>query len=107
MDSYGNFLRTLGVKASLPVNGRQFISPDGKALFEGLLEEVDPLDPNMPLGDDLREYSYINVLRPPVEIVSQQEIRAGTDRFKIVKRIDNPAGLMVKFFAVKIVPEDT
>lgn len=97
----------MGFKANLALNGRQFLAPDGKALFQGLIEEMDPLDPNMPLGDDIRENHWIHVLRPPVDVVSQQEIRAGTDRFKIIKRVDNPANPVVKFQAVKITTLDT
>lgn len=108
MDSRGNALRLIGFKSNLGLNGRTILCPDGKTTFAALIEEADPLDPQMPIGDDLREYHCIHVIRESAPALnSQDEVRADTDRFKIVKRIDNEANPIIKFYAVKIVPEDT
>lgn len=72
--------------------------------FVGTIVIGQTIDPDMPLGSDLREASFLDVLNdecPALEI--QNQIKEGNAIWKVVKRVDNPVDVEVRYEVVKVV----
>lgn len=100
----GEDARVEGFSANLEWNGRACFGPNGDSA-QMLVADADSLDPNMPLGEDLREYVTLDCVGglPPWKI---QDIITfdGNKKVRLVKRLDNPANPFNRFYAVKVVP---
>lgn len=113
-ESVGNLIRIAGFKANVDVNGKTVEVVDAKinppATFRALVSSTTAIDPNSPLGTDLREADVVETLRdwlPASLLVSTTpgQIAAKVDgvRFKMTKREDNIANPFVRFDVVKVV----
>ena len=126
--SFGFDLQREGIVAQESVDAEWFVVVTGKAAttkFKGIYNPVPPLDPNMPLGSDIREFATLEVLNEnyPTDLESQDEIKkvvpqVGDDTdpgaataptppiWSVVRRENDPGDPCVRLWLVKIVPED-
>jgi hypothetical protein len=111
----GQIARLEGFATQLDVDGRAFqvFGRGGNPLgtFCGLFAVVPPVDPNMGLGNDLREYSIITFLSTPataqITIDSRaHDVSTNTD-WRIRKRVDNDADFTTEFWVTKKLAKDT
>ena len=87
------------LKSNLPTTGKQFTA---------IIEPITPIDPSMELGSDWRELSVVHVKRadaPALEMNDRVQDEDG-NKWKIVKREDNPADFVTKFWAVFVTEDD-
>ena len=72
--------------------------------FFGTIVTGQTVDIDMPLGSDIREASFLDVLNDEVPALeSQDRIKDGSTVWKLVKRVDNPVDVEVRFEIVKVV----
>lgn len=72
--------------------------------FVGTIVVGQTIDPDMPLGSDLREASFLDVLSGDVPTLeSSDRIQEGATVWKLVKRVDNPVDVEVRFEVAKVV----
>ncbi len=70
--------------------------------YDALVSEEQAIDPDAPLGSDVREFTQISILREDNPgIAAQATVTIGDDALKVVRRIDNKADVFVKYWAVK------
>lgn len=93
--------------ALLEWNGKT-VKKDENVIFQAVIASADPLDPNLDLGSDPREYMKIDVLRPTPNLSAQDKCLIVEDgqQIRIVKRMDNPVDPYVTFYAMKITAKD-
>lgn len=97
-----------GFLARLEVRGRIFNAVlKGLRTFRGIINEAPEFDPRAELGSDLREVALLEVLRGecPKEVDYETGIidTSTNQKFSILKRIDNPADIRIRFWMVKVV----
>jgi len=106
--SLGLDARREGFLAQLDVDGRTVtpLSEETNTPFQALLETQSVLDPDLPLGSDLREVTIAHVLAE-----DDPESKSGDhwrddqqNKWKVVKREDNPADFTVKYNLMRLVP---
>jgi hypothetical protein len=78
----GEIARVEGYRAQLVFNGKQVtvITATGNSTFTALVEEGAIIDPNMPLGEDLREVTLIHALRSEAPATLPRTSTARTPR---------------------------
>lgn len=112
-DSVGNALRVEGFNANVAVNGKTVKVTDtaiaGQPEFLALVETAPVVDPDMPLGSDIREASVIWTLRDwlptTMRATTTPAIIAATIdgvAFEMTKREDNVATPFVRFDVVRV-----
>lgn len=112
-DSTGNLLRVEGFKVNAQVNGKTVKVTDaaiaGQPEFTALVETAPVVDPDMPLGPDIREASVIWTLRDWLPATMRAAttpavIAASIDglAFEMTKREDNVATPFVRFDVVRV-----
>ncbi len=75
----------------------------------GLVEDADYIDQQFLLGEDVREFMRVHLLRGSNSgVISAQDILVLDDGqlVKVVKRVDNPANPFVRFYAIKTTASD-
>lgn len=75
--------------------------------FSGTLTTALTIDPEMPLGSDLREKCYLDVLYPPPNLEVGDRFSDGPQVWKVVRREDNPVDVEVRYEVVKVIAKDT
>jgi len=125
--NFGNTLQKEGFNAQLSVDLDRFIVVSGAAAtaeFNGIINPAPPVDPSMPLGNDWRELSTLEVLQEeiPAGLESQDKLKqvipqvgdapdssdttAPPAIWKVVRREDNPADFIVRLWVVKVTDKD-
>lgn len=106
----GDRMRLAGYEANKRINGREIRLLTSDVTFVALVNEAASIDPDMPLGSDLREHLTIECRQDevPTELMdalakSQVEAECMGEKIMITKREDNPASPFARFEAVKVV----
>lgn len=76
--------------------------------FVGTIVIAPVVDPDMPLGQDIREASFLDVLndvRLTLEVGDR--VSEGNTIWKLVKRTDNPVDVEARYEVVKVTAKDT
>lgn len=111
--SLGNDLLEMGYKAQMPVYGELMAMIVSGDTFRGIIEPMPAIEADMPLGQDLRELSVLHLHRDevPDELDDAStplglRFTQGDNTWEIVKREDNPADFISKFWIVKVTTAD-
>lgn len=107
-DSYTNQLLADAERLGLGFYGLaiRYGPPPGQVVT-GNVDEVQAIDPDMPLGMDPREMLKIEIIRPAPAWALNDEIQVNGERARVVLRYDNPSNPFIKFYAQKISAKDT
>lgn len=114
-----------GFKARLDVYGEELQVLSSGAKLSGIIEPAPPIDPDFPIGPDIREKSILHVLTEddpgikqfdrlsptaPAEDPTSEEPATGEPDgdeeptvWEVLKRENNPADFVTKFWIVKVV----
>jgi hypothetical protein len=76
--------------------------------FVGTIVISSVVDADMPLGQDIREGSFLDVLSDvPLNVESNDRVSEGGTIWKLVKRVDNPVDVEARYEVVKVIAKDT
>ncbi len=101
----------------LDSDGQEFEHQRTSEGFVAIIEVKPPIDPRLELGSDLREHAIISGRRDVIpdmrhgDVITQLTGLWFTEDtppqpWKIIKREDNPADIAIKYWIVRIAPED-
>ena len=92
---------TAGFTTLLRTNGKDVEHSAGT--FRAVVAGESELDPGMQLGEDLREVTVIETVRSlvPAGLDAQQTVTIDGIALNLIRRVDNPGNLNVRFYAVK------
>jgi len=73
--------------------------------FQATMVPSAPLDPNMDLGPDVRELELAEVRRDAdLHLEWGAQLTDGCNHWRVIRRIDNPSDIGVRYWLRKIVP---
>ena len=76
----------------------------GGQTFFAIITELNPVDVEVLLGSDIREASQVTATRGMIPAMDRgQMFTTGTDVFKVVKHVDNPASPAEIYYVVKVI----
>jgi hypothetical protein len=109
----GQTLRLEGFQFHLESDGRTVTTKSNNS-FRALVSDADTQDTQFLMGEDLREYARIEAVRDEVPSeLSDFDADSGVDvvmddgeELTIVKRVDNPADVFIRFYAQKLTAGD-
>lgn len=95
-----------GAAIVLHQNGGTTITRADGNSFVGLVEDVNPIDYGLPLGEDTREQAILHVLQQALPTSEIQPQEALTDEdggsWRVVKRLRPSIGIDHQFYIVRL-----